>query len=133
MTTNAEMLAGVPFFALLRDEERAALAERLDLELHRAGETIFRTGDPGGRAYVVRTGSVEIYVKTPTGEKIVLETVGAGDFFGELSLLDGGSRSATAVTMEDVEVLVVDRGDLDEFLALRPQAAMAILAATGPC
>jgi uncharacterized membrane protein len=131
MATEVDMLAGVPFFALLSAEERAMIAERVDLVSHKAGVTLFRTGDPGGRLFVVRSGIVELYVRTPTGERIVLETVGPGDFFGELSLLDGGARSASAEVKEDLEALAVDRSDLDAVIHLRPEVAMGILAATG--
>src|SRR5262249_39956309 len=51
--------------------------------------------------------------------------------FGEIAVLDGGPRTASAVATEDVEALVVDRGDLTEFLRLRPEAAMSLLAAMG--
>src|ERR1700679_3690440 len=107
------MLHDVPFFALLDDEERAALAERLDFVAIAAGETVFNRGDPGDAMYVVKTGVVEMWFKTDTGDRVVLETARAGDFFGEISLLDGGPRSASALVKEDLTALVVDRGDLD--------------------
>jgi CRP/FNR family cyclic AMP-dependent transcriptional regulator len=129
--THSEMLSSVPFFALLDDQERATLAERIDVVTVPAGETLFNRGDPGDSMYVVRTGVVEMWFKNDVGERIVLETARAGDFFGEISLLDGGPRNASALVKEDVEVLVVDRGDLDEFFRLRPAAALDLLAATG--
>lgn len=131
MPTNAESLAGVPFFSLLDDDERAALASRIDHVEAPAGTVLFHHGDPGAAMYVVRAGSVELFMKNDVGERIVLETVGVGEFFGEISLLDGGSRNATALVTRDLEALVVDRGDLDEFLRLRPAAALDILTALG--
>ncbi|MEO7093814.1 MAG: DUF1003 domain-containing protein [Polyangiales bacterium] len=131
MTTNAEMLAEVPIFALLDDQERAVLAERLDVETHKEGHKLFDRGDPGDALYVVREGEVEIWVKNDTGERMVLETCKRGDFFGEISLLDGGPRTAGAVTKTSVELLVVDRGDLEELIRLKPQAAMDLLSAAG--
>jgi len=131
MPANADFLSEVPLFALLDDTERAALADRLDPETFTAGTVIFRFNEPGDSLYVVRTGEVEISVKNDTGDKIVLESAQPGDFFGEISLLDGGTRTATAVAVTDVEALVVDRGDLDEFLKVCPTAAMDLLAATG--
>ena len=131
MATNAEYLAEVPFFALLDDQERAALAERLDHESFQEGKPIFNHGDPGGGLYIVRTGRVELFFKNATGERIVLEVIEPGGFFGEISLLDGGARTASAVCTEDTSALVVDRGDLEEFLKKRPDAAMDLLAAIG--
>ncbi|HEX7699455.1 MAG TPA: DUF1003 domain-containing protein, partial [Kofleriaceae bacterium] len=62
---------------------------------------------------------------------VFLELAEHGDFFGEISLLDGGSRTARAVCTEAGQLVVVDRGDLDELLKMRPQAAMNLLTATG--
>ncbi len=129
MPTPAELLADVPFFALLDDSERAVLAERLDTVTVEAGKTLFSLGDPGDSLYIVRAGKVELYFKNDTGERILLETATTGDFFGELSLLDGGARTTSALVIEELEALVVDRGDLDEFLRLRPAAALDFLAA----
>ena len=125
------MLAEVPFFALLDDQERAMLAERLDLVTVPAGQVLYNAGDPGDSIYVVRSGEVEIFFKNDTGDRIVLETARAGDFFGETSLMDGGPRTASAVVRLDLEALVVDRGDLDAFFQLRPAAALDLLAASG--
>jgi CRP/FNR family transcriptional regulator, cyclic AMP receptor protein len=131
VAAHAEMLADVPFFALLDDRERALLAERLDIVKAPAGQLLFSYGDPGDALYVVRSGVVEMFFKNDTGERIVLETARAGDFFGEISLLDGGPRTTSAIVKEDMEALVVDRGDLDELLRLSPTAALDLLAATG--
>ena len=131
MFSNAEMLAEVPFFALLDDQERATLAERIEVVTVEAGTTLFNRGDPGDSLYVVKRGEVEIWVKNDQGEKLVLERARTGDFFGEISLLDGGARTATAVVTEELEALVVDRGDLDELFRLRPAAAMELLTAAG--
>jgi len=131
MPTPAEMLAGVPLFSLLQDQERAALAERLERIEAPAGRTMFLRGDPGNAMYIVRSGAVEILFKNDTGERIVLETAKPGHFFGEISLLDEGPRTASAVVKEDLDALVVDRGDLAEFLKAHPEAAMDLLAAMG--
>lgn len=125
------MLAEVPIFALLDAQERAALAERMEVEEHSEGATVFNAGDPGDKLYVVRKGKVELFFKNDTGDRIVLETAGPGDFFGEMSLLDGGPRMASAVVLEDLNAVVVDRDDLDELFRVRPEAAMDMLTATG--
>ncbi len=131
MTTPADLLAEVPLFKLLDVGARTTLAERLEKISAPAGKALFSRGDPGDALYVVTTGEVELFFKNDTGERILLEKAGPGDFFGEISLLDGGPRTATAVALTDVEAIVVDRGDLSEFLRLRPEAAMSLLAAMG--
>lgn len=131
MPNHADTLAEVPLFSLLDDNERAALAERVEVLSLPAGKTVFRYGDPGDSMYVVRAGVVEISFKNDTGERIVLETARTGDFFGEMSLLDGAPRGAEALVVEDLDALVIDRGDLDELIRLKPQAALDLLTATG--
>src|SRR5689334_20338452 len=100
--TNSEILAEVPFFALLDEQERTTLAQQIDVVRVSAGQTIFKRGDPGDALYVVKQGEVEISFTNDTGDKIVLERARPGDFFGEVSLLDGGPRTATAVVTEDL-------------------------------
>ena len=131
MSATAEALAEVPLFAGFDDKERALLAERVDLVTITEGEKLFDYGDPGDWMMIVRSGRVEISVKTKTGEKVFLESAEPGDFFGEISLLDAGPRTAAATVIETGEAIIVDREDLDELLKLRPSAAMHLLAATG--
>jgi uncharacterized membrane protein len=116
---------------MLDDEQRALLAARVETITATAGTAMFAYGDPGDSAYIVRSGVVEIFFKNDTGDRMVLETAREGDFFGEISLLDGGSRTASAVVIEDLDAIVVDRGDLEEFLRLCPTAAMGLLSASG--
>jgi uncharacterized membrane protein len=96
-----------------------------------AGQLVFQVDDPGGIMYVIRRGSVEVFFKDDTGERIVLETAGPGDVFGELSFLDGGARSASVMVIEDLEALAVDRDDLDQLFRIRPEAGLDIIAAMG--
>ena len=128
---KAAALAKVPLFALLDDQERKELADHLDLVKAPKDKILFSYGDPGDSMFVVIEGVVEIFFKNDTGERILLETAHDGHFFGEISLLDGGARTASAIVTEDLVALVVDRGDLDEFLKLKPQAALDLLAASG--
>ena len=131
MPTDSLLLAEVPFFQLLDEQERTTLAAHMDVVRLSAGETVFHYGDPGDSLYVIRSGEVEISFKDDTGERIVLERAGAGDFFGELSLLDGGPRSASAEVLRDLEALRVDRDDLDRLVRQHPAAAIDLLTATG--
>ncbi|HEX3775875.1 MAG TPA: DUF1003 domain-containing protein [Polyangiaceae bacterium] len=131
MSVDPQHLAEVPFFELLDGEQRAMLAARVETTTAPVGQHMFSYGDPGDSLYIVRSGAVEIYSRNDTGEKIVLETARTGDFFGEISLLDGGPRTASAVVIEDLDAVVVDREDLEEFLRLCPAAALSLLTASG--
>ncbi len=131
MPSHADALAEVPLFSLLDANERAILAAQVDTVQLGKDELVFGYGEPGDSMYIVRSGVVEIFFKNDTGDRIVLETARCGDFFGEISLIDGGPRTASALVVEDLEALVIDRGDLDELLKLQPHSALDMLAATG--
>src|SRR4029079_9080729 len=105
------------------------LATVVDAIKLNAGETLFHTGDPGEALFVVRSGSIELYIKDTAGQKIVLTISEAGNLFGELSLLDMGPRTATAIALSDSELLVLDRDDLLLLFQKRPDAALNMLAA----
>jgi len=125
---DAALLADVPLFKLLDEQERADLASRVRECSFAADQILFHAGDPGGSMYVIRSGTVEIFFKDPSGQRVVLETSQAGDFFGELSLMDGGSRTASAQALSPVQAIEIERADLDELFRLYPQAALDILA-----
>ncbi len=127
----AALLAEVPIFQLLDDEERHLLAADLETVRYSEGDMVFSYGDPGDSLYVIKKGEVEVFFKDDTGERIVLETATKGDFFGELSLLDNGPRTASVIVTKDVVALRVDRHNLDHLLRLHPEAAMELLTAMG--
>ena len=131
MQPHADLLKEVPLFDLLDEHERAELAAELDVVRFPAGEIIYHYGDPGDAIYVVSEGEAELFLKNDTGERMVLEIAQRGDFFGELSMLDQGTRSASVVVTQDLSALRLERGDLEKFLQIRPQAAMDLLGAMG--
>lgn len=128
---TAEILTSVSLFKLLDEAERADLERTLDRRDFAAGEKVFSLGEPGDSLYIVGTGSVELSVKDNTGAKIVLALCGPGEQFGELSLFDGGARTASAVCLEDSTLLVLDREDLLAFLRRYPDASLDLLTTMG--
>ncbi len=131
MSAEMAMLSEVPIFALMDDNERTTLAQLLDTRHFDKGDTIFSYGDSGDAIYIVRTGRVQVYVENTQGEKIILGENERGDVFGEISLLDGGPRTASAVAVEDTETLTLDREKLLEFVTQHPHAAMDLLTVMG--
>lgn len=129
MCPEADLLKEVPLFQFLDDKERADLASQLQVVTYATGETVFRINEPGDALYVVNSGEVEVFFKNDTGERIVLERATRGDFFGELSLLDKGARSASVEATQDTEALRLDRPTLEKFLQSHPHASMDLLAA----
>src|SRR5258706_8615416 len=127
MSCDASMLKESEHVRELGDGEGAALAERIDLVSFPAGHTIFEFGDPGHAVYIVRSGEVEIYVKNDRGEKIVLEVAKPGDVFGEVSLLDNGTRTAWVGAVTKVEVLRLDREHFEDYLREFTPAAPNLL------
>lgn len=128
---TAELLGTVPLFKLLDDSERADLERVFHRRDFAAGEKVFAIGEPGDSLYIVGMGSVELFVKDNAGAKIVLALTGPGEVFGELSLFDGGARTANAVCLEPTTLLFLDRDDLLEFLRRHPDAALDLLTTMG--
>jgi len=131
MSSKESVLAEVQFFQLLDPEERAALAEVLEESHHDAGAVMFEFGDPGDCMYVVCSGAVELSATDKLGQKLVLTVCERGDIFGELSLLDMGTRTARAVALEAVELLALDRQQLQEFIRRHPDAALDMMTMMG--
>jgi len=131
MAADAALLAGVPFFQYLDADEREVLARHLDEVSIPAGQLVFQANDPGGTLFVIREGSVEVFIKDETGERFVLENPGPGEVFGEISFLDGGSRTASVLVIENLNALAVDRDDLSHLFRAHPEAGLDIIAAMG--
>ena len=96
----------------------------------RRGETIFHVGDPGDALFIVTSGHVKITI--PPGddsEHAILTTVAPGGFFGELALLDGAPRSATAVALVAVETQVLRRDAFDRLVDEQPALRRALFGA----
>jgi CRP/FNR family transcriptional regulator, cyclic AMP receptor protein len=126
-----EVLANAPLFKLLDPAERADLEGVLTRHDFGAGEKIFSHGEPGDSLYIVGSGRVELSVRDDGGNMIVLASCGPGEVFGELSLFDGGARTANAVAHDDATLLVLDRDDLLAFLRKHPDAALDLLTTMG--
>jgi len=129
MPANAAFLKDIPLFTPMDDNERAAVAELMDEVTFKAGQQIFHERDQGGICYVIRTGRIELSVLDESGEKLVLDILEPGELCGELSLLDGGNRSTTAVALTDVETLVLERPEFVSFLRKQPDASLDVLSA----
>jgi uncharacterized membrane protein len=124
-----EALRSVPLFASLGDESAGALRGLLELEVRPAGSVLFRKGEQGGAMYLIEGGRVRIHIKDRDGQEVTLAELAAGDFFGEMSILDGKPRSATATVSEDARLAVLSRQHFHDFVRLSPEVAVSMLAA----
>ena len=123
----ADRLANVSLFESLDGDERALLASQMDEVTFDSGKILFHHGDAGEAAFIVVSGEIELYIEDSTGERVVLDTAGQDDLFGELSLLDGEPRSASALALSPTICLRVDRADLEMLFAKHPTAALRVL------
>src|SRR5262249_37935835 len=129
MPATAEILESIPFFQTMDNDERQAVATLMGQVHVPAGKTMFRENDPGGVLFVLKSGRVELSVVDEEGRKPVVGVVEPGEFFGEISLLDGGVRSTSAVALEDVEAYSLDRAPFLDLLRRRSDAALDVMTA----
>jgi CRP/FNR family cyclic AMP-dependent transcriptional regulator len=130
-TVAGPPLAHIPLFARLEVDQQLALLAVMTRQAVRANDTVFWVGDDGDALYVVESGQVAITAPDERGDHIALETLGPGGVFGEISLLDGGPRTATVRANTDVSVLVLRRDAFHAFLRQRPDVAIDILQIMG--
>lgn len=131
MRLDPARLGEVPLFQLIDDRERETLASLLELEQYGIGQFVFHQGDPGSTMYVVESGRVQVFTMNDAGERIVLGENGPGDVFGEISLLDGGARTASAMSCEPTLVLAFSRERLLDLVGKHPHVALDLLTIMG--
>ena len=121
-------LARIPFFAGLDDDALERLAAGTRTRRFRRGEVIFHAGDPGDALFIIVSGEVKISLPSEDGDEAILVRLARGDVFGELALLDGAPRSATATALTAVETVVLPRDRFRELIANEPVVRDALLA-----
>ena len=126
-----DTLRRVPFLAPLADADLAWLAARLRPRQYRAGMTIFHRDDAGTSLHVIERGTVKLMLPSPEGREVTVTLLGAGEFFGELALLDSGPRSASAVALEATETLTLEREQFVALLEAHPPVALGLLGVLG--
>ncbi len=126
---HADLLAQIPLFEGLSEDDRELLAKRLAERKFVAGESVFNKGDAGSSMYVVLSGSVQIFLppEEKGGERVTLKDVRTGEYFGELSLFDDKPRSASVDALTETILLELTREELGEHLGRSKTAAIAIL------
>src|SRR5208337_5078298 len=124
---RAALLSSTLFQAMSPDEITAILSIATDRVVPR-GTVIFQKGDPGSSLMAVLKGRVRISTVSPDGKELTLNTIRAGEVFGEIALLDGKPRSADASAIEDTTLLVVERRNLVPFLRTNDDLYLRLLA-----
>jgi CRP-like cAMP-binding protein len=111
----------------LDEESRRAIALTLRTRRFRRGEVLFHEGDPGDALFIVASGAVKVVVPSDEGDEAILATLRRGDFLGELALLDGAPRSASAIALEPTETLALPRSRFIALVATEPAIRDALL------
>ena len=129
MPQNVALIRDVPLLARLAPQDLRALASRGRVKSYRTGAVLFREGDRGDALHIVVEGAVRVSVLSSAGGEATVAVLGPGEFLGDLALLDGRPRSASAIVLQPTKTLVVTRDDFRRWLRERPQAALALLEA----
>lgn len=125
--TGTDLFQRVPLFEGLSAAERATLQKAAQLRVYRRGELIVRQGQPGESFFVIVRGRVAVTILSPEGREVVVGSLGEGDHFGEMALVDEEPRSATVVAQERSELAVLSREVFFELLRSNFTLARALL------
>ncbi|MBV6395496.1 MAG: hypothetical protein HFACDABA_01072 [Anaerolineales bacterium] len=117
----------VPLFQLLDADERKVLAEQVSQRQFKKGQVVFKAGDPGGLAYVIQRGAVQVTIRDANKDSIVVDMADDGGLIGMSSLLAGENHQTTAVAVEDTTAIEIDRKDIVALLNTKPQAGLDML------
>lgn len=118
---SADFLITVPIFSDLAAEHLSPLATKLRRRNYQRGEVIFHQDDPADRMHIVVEGRVRISIASEDGREKDIALLQPGECFGEMALLDGSSRSATATAAESSQTFVLSRQDFMDFLEEHPE------------
>lgn len=128
---QAPSLATIPLYQSLKEEEIEELERLLENVSYAAGETIFHEHEPGDAMYILRAGAVRIWTHDEDAREVTLAKLEPYAFFGELAVLDGSPRSASATAIEDSALGRLSKKDMHEFLLAHPQAAIIMIKEIG--
>jgi CRP-like cAMP-binding protein len=109
-------MARSPLFQGIEPEELSRIAQTMSRRRYRRQEVIFHEGDPGDSLHIVVAGRVKITRESIDGEEAIIATLSAGEAFGELVLLDGAARSASATAMEPTETVTMTRQSFERLV-----------------
>lgn len=126
-----DLLAKVPLFSKMSQTDRIELAALMQTRTFVDQQPVFFVDEPGGDFYIVREGRVAIVYPDENGKEATLALLPAGAFFGEISLLDGGTRTATARAVGPTVLHSLDREQFYDFLRKNPEAGVHVMTVLG--
>ena len=114
--TAIETLEHVYLFQDLSADDLAQLAQRATLKRFPKNSVLVNEGDDTDSLYIIQSGKVKIYLSDEDGKELVLSLIGPGDYFGEIALLDESPRSASAMSLEECKIYVLNKPQFEAFL-----------------
>ncbi|MDP8207271.1 MAG: Crp/Fnr family transcriptional regulator [Candidatus Electryonea clarkiae] len=124
---DSQLLKNIPLFAELDDDDLQRIADLMVTKRYKKNNLIIFEDDLGSNLFFIKSGRVKISGISHEGGEAIFSILGGGDFFGELSLLDGLPRSATVTSIEDVSLWVLHRGDFLDMIQRYPQISIYLL------
>ncbi|KAA3617380.1 MAG: Crp/Fnr family transcriptional regulator [Calditrichaeota bacterium] len=124
---DIELLGSIPLFSELSDEDLESISKQTVRQVYKKDNMVLIEEEIGSTMFVILDGRVKISRISDEGREVILSILVDGDFFGEMSILDGQTRSANAVTLEDTEMLIVRRENFLQMLYDYPQIAINLL------
>ena len=124
-----EAIRSVPLFASLDDAAAVDLRNLLSDKMVPQNTRLFRQGDKGNAMYLIQSGRVRISIQDDESHELTLAELAQGDFFGEMSIIDGRQRSANAHVIEDARLAVLSRDAFLSFVRTNPDVALEMLSA----
>ena len=126
MIQIGKILKQVPIFRMLGKESIDFIVERLKFKTFSANETICKVGDPGDEMYIIITGEVKICIYGEKNKEQVVANLTSGDYFGEMALLTGETRSASVIATESSETFLLHKNDFDVILEKFPSISLSM-------
>ena len=120
---EAQLLKQTPLFASLTADDIELLAQSTRIQDYKAGQSIVIEGRVGAAFFIVVSGSVEVFKRRGESDKVVLATLSAGDFFGELATMKHVQRSANVRALQETTCLVIRRADFESYVRQFPGIA----------
>lgn len=127
MGIDKRVLKSVPLFADLNDQELGFLAASGRRRKLPAKNVVFQEGETGDFLLIILSGKVKVFLSGSDGKEFILTILGSGNYFGEMAILEAAPRSATVMTVEPCEFLVLNTKDLSDLLSKYPAIALKIL------
>jgi uncharacterized membrane protein len=131
MPCDPTVFEDIPIFSLLDADERAVLADHVELRRFQPRQRIYKAGEPGEKAYVMLSGKVEVVVIDEDNQEVVVDRPAVGEIFGLASMLSTAPHQTTATAVEATAAIEIERNDIAALLQRKPMAGLDMLTMVG--